>query len=389
MVFGTRTRRNGFSAVLLAAVFALTLAGCGGGGSKSSAPVAVVTPFPPVVDTDLADARAAAIAAYEAARKALDDVMANRDADWDSYDNAAAQVATAKAAADQARTAETLEAAQLAQRLAERAMAEAMRYAEMVRAAHAAASQRPSAPPAPQQTQRPVRDILDDLIDASSIVIQLKTGATLRDTRITQPTPRNLELRHMAINEHHGKFQRIGTRQRVSLARNYRAYGGGPGAFFDYAGWMDHSFFLLAVVNNINPNPLNPSHFVSSNLFTVGNASGTNPASGSATWRGAAIGVDLSNSENEGNVIIGDAMIGISDFSNPSASVSFTNLVDQKTNRRRANMSWSNIPVRGGGFEHNGQGDHLTGRFYGPNHEEVGGAFIREYEIAGAFGARR
>ena len=94
---------------------------------------------PPVVDTRLADAKAAAMAAYDAAKKALDDVMANKDADMSAYDAAVAQVAAAKAASDQAAAAETAEAAQLAQRLAERAQAEAERYAGVVTAAHAAA----------------------------------------------------------------------------------------------------------------------------------------------------------------------------------------------------------------------------------------------------------
>ena len=129
MVCG-KTGWNGLCAVVLAAVFSLTLAGCGGGGSTTA---------PPVVDTSLADAKAAAKAAYDAAKKALDDVMENKDADMASYDAAAAQVAAAKSASDQAGAAETAEAAQLAQRLAERAKAEAERYAAMVTAAQAAA----------------------------------------------------------------------------------------------------------------------------------------------------------------------------------------------------------------------------------------------------------
>ena len=155
MVSGKRTGWNGLVAVLLAAVFSLTLAGCGGGSSTTETPV---------VDTSLADAKAAAMAAYEAAKKALDDVMANKDADMASYDAAVAQVAAAKEASDQAAAAETAEAAQLAQRLAERAQAEAMRYAAMVTAAHTA-NQLAAAKAAAMAAYDAAKKALDDVMD--------------------------------------------------------------------------------------------------------------------------------------------------------------------------------------------------------------------------------
>ena len=130
MVFGLRTgwNRNGLVAVMLAAVFSLALAGCGGSSST--------TAETPVVDTSLTDAKKAAMAAHEAARKALDDVMAGMDADKDNYDAAAREVANAKAASDEAQAAETLEAAQLAQAAAERARTEAMKFTALVMTAH-------------------------------------------------------------------------------------------------------------------------------------------------------------------------------------------------------------------------------------------------------------
>ena len=156
MVSGKRTawNRNGLVAVLFAAVFSLTLAGCGGGGSTTQAPM---------VDTSLADAQAAAKAAHEAAKKALDDVMANMSADMSAYNSAVAQVAAAKAASDQAAAAETAEAAQLAQRLAERAQAEAERYAGMVTAAHAAA-QLKAAKDAAKAAYEAAKKALDDVM---------------------------------------------------------------------------------------------------------------------------------------------------------------------------------------------------------------------------------
>ena len=151
---GTRAAWNGLVAVMLAAVFSLTLAGCGGGSSKTQAPM---------VDTGLADAKAAAMAAYDAAKKALDDVMAGKDADMSAYDAAVAQVAAAKSASDQAAAAETVAAAQLAQRLAERARAEAMRYAGVVTAAHAAA-QLQMAKDAAKAAYEAAKKALDDVM---------------------------------------------------------------------------------------------------------------------------------------------------------------------------------------------------------------------------------
>ena len=128
-------RWNGFCAAFaLAAVFALTLAGCGGGGSKTKVPAKV----PGAVDAaGLAAARKAATAAYEAAKRALDAVAANRESDVTSYNFAVEQVEAAKKAADRAGAASTLAEAELAKTLAEAAQETAERYAGEVRDAHA------------------------------------------------------------------------------------------------------------------------------------------------------------------------------------------------------------------------------------------------------------
>ena len=50
-------------------------------------------------------------------------------------------------------------------------------------------------------------------------------------------------------------------------------------------------------------------------------------------------------------------------------------------------MNWTGIAVTGGAFAAASSGT-IEGRFYGPDHEEVGGVFERN-EILGAFGAAR
>lgn len=106
-------------------------------------------------------------------------------------------------------------------------------------------------------------------------------------------------------------------------------------------------------------------------------------------------GFDISNSATEGNLIEGDAIVTIDEFSRPVVDVAFTGLVDRNTGRSRPSMSWSDLPLAEGVFASPGlerefpaSNPGLVGQFYGPNHEEVGGVFVRN-QISGAFGASR
>ena len=51
-------------------------------------------------------------------------------------------------------------------------------------------------------------------------------------------------------------------------------------------------------------------------------------------------------------------------------------------------MNWEDIPLTSGSFQSGSGSDQISGQFYGPNHEEVGGVFERN-QILGAFGAKR
>jgi len=77
-------------------------------------------------------AKAAAMAAYDAAKKALADVEADQSADQASYDKAKEQVDAAKDANDKAQAAETAADAQKYRKMAEDANTEAIKYAGMV-----------------------------------------------------------------------------------------------------------------------------------------------------------------------------------------------------------------------------------------------------------------
>ncbi|MDE0332984.1 MAG: hypothetical protein OXL41_14085 [Nitrospinae bacterium] len=129
---------NKLYAFALAAVFAIALAGCGGGGTATNGGGDTGTTMP---DTSLADAQDAAQAAYDAAKAAVDAATANRDSDSASYDAALQALGAAEAANSAAQAATTTEAALAAQADAEAARDNAVKYAGMVNQAKADADE--------------------------------------------------------------------------------------------------------------------------------------------------------------------------------------------------------------------------------------------------------
>ena len=113
-----------------------------------------------------------------------------------------------------------------------------------------------------------------------------------------------------------------------------------------------------------------------------------NPVAGSGRWTGRVVGVDASSGAARGNRILGDAEIVLEDFANPALDLRFSQLYDIETGIRRTDMQWSDVPVSGGAFAASDSTSALSGRFYGPHHEEVAGTFERDL-ILGAFGAAR
>ena len=154
-----------------------------------------------------------------------------------------------------------------------------------------------------------------------------------------------------------------------------------------YGGWMEHSLFAVEV--GYFPSVANPEFDVGV-AYSVGDSTGTNPtaiAGRTATWTGSVVGGDYS-SQYAGHVIHGTATVTV-DFGASNVDVEFSNLVDlDATGRSIANMNWDNIAVSGGKFSRGSGADLIRGQFYGPNHEEVGGAFDHN-QIGGAFGAIR
>ena len=159
--------------------------------------------------------------------------------------------------------------------------------------------------------------------------------------------------------------------------------------FKTLGGWLDYSAFAVdvnSVVSGVSDGvDLRGTSFAVA--YSLGDATGTTPAFGNATWTGTMVGGDTSLTAYRGNRIMGDATLTF-DLSQSDIDVAFTNIRDIDEGRLHGHITWQNIPVTSGSFSTGFIGNSIDGRFYGPNHEEVGGIFERN-QIAGAFGAKR
>ena len=150
-----------------------------------------------------------------------------------------------------------------------------------------------------------------------------------------------------------------------------------------WGGWLDHSYFTTEVREVRDPDRGGVLAGLSFQAYSLGNATGTAPVSGSAVWQGMMVGA---YHYDEGSAhVAGDARVTF-DFANVDLDVALTNIRD--ANRAHPDMIWQNMPVRQGRFWAGSDPNSLQGQFYGPNHEEVGGVFERN-QIIGAFGAKR
>ena len=234
--------------------------------------------------------------------------------------------------------------------------------------------------------------ILQERLDAADTVTSFTSffGDSI-DTRETQPKPSGLELEDIRL-WWADLLEPLGDRRGVSRAFfevREETRSSAVENRFNYAGWMEHGFFALATSSIVIDNPLNLSEDVTAYIHSVGDASGSNPASGTATWTGIMAGVDLRSGDAKGNLVEGDATLTIGDFARPAVDLRFTNISDQHTGAALDDMVWSGIPLSAGHFSGRG----LQGHFYGPDHDEVGGTFAygnaREHLVVGAFGALR
>ena len=163
------------------------------------------------------------------------------------------------------------------------------------------------------------------------------------------------------------------------------------GSFHDlhsYAGWMEHSFFASTVV--LYKHDTDPDQGVIQTYGTIaGNATNTNPET-EATWTGFATARDHNIATDLESVVTGDASISVSISEQVLANVYLTGMTNTTTGQAYADMIYENMPVTDGQFSrYHADDDRLSGVFYGPDHEEVGGVFDHPEGLVGAYGGDR
>ena len=185
-------------------------------------------------------------------------------------------------------------------------------------------------------------------------------------------------------------------------------------------GWLDHGFFLVETPRMGTPPQNADDRYY--RAYSAGDATGTGPdvlPGGTATWSGAMWGLLLTEPDlsEPDAFVLGDATVTVS--SRPGAAdlmvdVKFSGIRHEATGAGLADIRWGGLPLHAGSFgispasaddatvSRHPASDGISGRFYGPNHEEVGGLFGRReiefdgnvasearLEVSGAFGARR
>lgn len=101
---------------------------------------------------------------------------------------------------------------------------------------------------------------------------------------------------------------------------------------------------------------------------SAGHSAYENPINGTATWTGI-VGAHT----YAGDHVEGDADLTVN-FVATEMDVGFTGMMSE-SGTSYAGMSWRNLAMENGGFASGGPVNRMEGRFYGPNHEEVGGIF--------------
>ena len=214
-------------------------------------------------------------------------------------------------------------------------------------------------------------------------------------------------------------FLFVERRRGVSLAERTRVSRGGGDAtsYRALAGWIDHSFFLIktpGIEVASEENRVSANYY---GAYSIGTAIDSNPdvlAGGAATWSGIMVGFRIAEPDS---FIRGDAEITVSrPKGNPGllVDVEFTNIRNEQTGAGFDNVSWEGLALKDGSFGVAPLSDGeahasrhparrgISGRFYGQNHEEVGGLFSFRapvagndgvggdiHDVSGAFGARR
>ena len=162
------------------------------------------------------------------------------------------------------------------------------------------------------------------------------------------------------------------------------------GGWRAYGAWMDHS---AAFLSRYGAGGESAGFFIASSFGS--RTEEPLPVEGTATWRGAMVGVDVVTTDR----YAGSANLVATFGEGQGMDVSFTGISNVETGEPREDILFSEtaaVGVYDGGrfFGHSGHDDfnqapiYLDGQFYGPDHAEAAGVFGYN-ELIGAFGAKR
>ncbi len=155
-----------------------------------------------------------------------------------------------------------------------------------------------------------------------------------------------------------------------------------------YGGWMEYSFFASTVV--LWRADIDPDQGVIQTYGTIaGNTTNTNPEV-EATWTGFATARDHNIANDLESVVTGGASISVSIGEQVLADVHLTGMSNVTTGQAYTDMIFENMTVEEGQFSrYHADNNRLSGAFYGPDHEEVGGVFDHPQGLQGAYGGKR
>ena len=160
------------------------------------------------------------------------------------------------------------------------------------------------------------------------------------------------------------------------------------GDMYTYGGWMEYSLFASTAV--LWKNDLDPDQGVVQVFATVtGNATGTSPGM-EATWTGFVSARDDTAGTDRTSYVTGDANISVSMGEAVLVDVSLTGMANVTTGQAYGDVTHEGMVVTDGQFSrYHADDDRISGVFYGPNHEEVGGVFEHPQGLLGSFGGSR
>lgn len=155
-----------------------------------------------------------------------------------------------------------------------------------------------------------------------------------------------------------------------------------------YDGWMQHSFFYSSA--RIFTNELDPDQGVVLVVaYANGHSTGTSPGV-EATWTGFVSARDRGAATDLESYVTGDASISVSIGGQVLADVFLTGMANATTGQAYTDVTYEDMVVTDGEFSrYHADNDRLSGVFYGPDHEEVGGVFEHPQGLLGAYGGTR